>query len=176
MKKYVPYIIIALLLVMLVLSLIYPRGKTVERRITDTLTVVVTDTFVDLQPHYVYQKTIDTMIVYVDSSGCVELPITQKAYSGEYYRLWVSGYRPNLDSISVFNKTVTNTVTNTVERTVYADRTEWYIKAGSMFIGGNPAPYIGTDVNFKNGISLGADIGFFDKKGYYGFNIGFRLK
>lgn len=176
MKKYIPYIAIVLLSVMLVLSLTHKKVKTIEKRIVDTVSVTVIDTIVERMPMYVYSRITDTMVVYVDSSKTVRLPITQKFYSSEYYRLWISGYKPKLDSINVFNNTVTKTVTNTVERTVYADRTEWYVHAGSMFINNEAAPYIGANVKFKNGISLGADIGYYNKKSYYGFNIGFRLK
>lgn len=176
MNKYIPYVAIAILAVMLVLSLVRKNVETIEKRIVDTVTVTVIDTFVERKPMYVYKKVIDTMVVYVDSDNAITLPITQKFYSSEYYRLWISGYNPNLDSINVFNNTVTKTVTNTVERTVYADRTEWYVHAGSMFINNEAAPYMGANVKFKNGISLGADIGYYNKKSYYGFNIGFRLK
>ena len=177
MKKIIPYIIIVVLsLVILVLSLTKTKTETVEKRIVDTVSITVVDTFIERKPMYVSNRVTDTMIIYVDSSKTVKLPITQKFYSGEYYKLWISGYRPNLDSISIFNKTVTKNVTNTVERTVYADRTEWYVHAGSMFINNDAAPYMGANVKFKNGISLGADIGYYNKKSYYGFNIGFRLK
>lgn len=177
MKKIIPYIIIVVLsLVILVLSLTNTKTETVEKCIVDTVSITVVDTFIERKPMYVYSRITDTMVVYVDSSKTVRLPITQNFYSGEYYQLWVSGYKPKLDSINVFNNTVTKTVTNTVERTVYADRTEWYVHAGSMFIGNDAAPYMGANVSFKNGITLGADIGYYNKKSYYGFNVGFKLK
>lgn len=176
MKKYIPYIAIVLLSVMLVLSLTHKKVKTIEKRIVDTVSVTVIDTIVERMPMYVYSRITDTMVVYVDSSKTVRLPITQNFYSGEYYQLWVSGYKPSLDSIAIFNNTITKTVTQTVEHRIYEDKTDWYVHAGSMFIGNDAAPYMGANVSFKNGITLGADIGYYNKKSYYGFNVGFKLK
>ena len=176
MKKAIPYIIIAVLAVMLILSLTNPKTEKVTKTVTDTISVTVTDTFIEHKPIYVYEKITDTMIIYVDSSKFIKLPVTQKYYTGEYYKLWVSGYKPSLDSIAIFNNTVTKIVTQTVEHRIYEDKTDWYVHAGSMFIGNDAAPYMGANVSFKNGITLGADIGYYNKKSYYGFNIGFKLK
>ena len=41
----------------------------------------------------------------------MEIPITQKKYETSEYRAYVSGYEPCLDSIFVFQKTITETVT-----------------------------------------------------------------
>lgn len=43
-------------------------------------------------------------------SVVVEIPITQKKYETESYRAYVSGYEPSLDSIFVYQKTVTERV------------------------------------------------------------------
>lgn len=47
----------------------------------------------------------------------LELEITQKVYSDSTYTAYVSGYRPNLDSIFVRQKVITNTIheTRTIE-------------------------------------------------------------
>lgn len=47
----------------------------------------------------------------------VEVPITQKEYADTTYRAWVSGYMASLDSIEVYDKTVTVTETITFTRT-----------------------------------------------------------
>lgn len=48
----------------------------------------------------------------------LELEITQKVYSDSSYTAYVSGYRPNLDSIFVRQKVITNTIheTRTIEK------------------------------------------------------------
>ena len=45
----------------------------------------------------------------------IELPKTQKVYTDDStYTAYVSGYQPNLDSIKVRSRIVTNTITRTV--------------------------------------------------------------
>ena len=50
---------------------------------------------------HIYKDTL------VHDSVNVILPITQK----KYYTAWVSGFRPNLDSINIYRKTVYKTIT-----------------------------------------------------------------
>lgn len=47
----------------------------------------------------------------VHDSVNVILPITQKKYEDSTYTAWVSGFRPNLDSINIYRKTVYKTIT-----------------------------------------------------------------
>lgn len=50
----------------------------------------------------------------------------QAYYEDSLYRAWVSGYRPRLDSLQVFPRTVTNTVTNDIYHTIKVkDRRRW---------------------------------------------------
>lgn len=42
-------------------------------------------------------------------SGDLDIPITRKTYQGDDFRAVVSGWRPNLDSLTVFPKTTTVT-------------------------------------------------------------------
>ena len=43
----------------------------------------------------------------LQASGNLDIPITSKVYQGEDYRAVVSGWRPSLDSLAVYPKTVT---------------------------------------------------------------------
>lgn len=53
----------------------------------------------------------DTAAVPVDSSAAVAVPIEQAYFHGDEYDAWVSGFRPHLDSIVVFQRTQTITTT-----------------------------------------------------------------
>lgn len=44
----------------------------------------------------------------------VPVPIYQKRYDDSLYTAWVSGFRPNLDSIRLYQPTITETVTKTI--------------------------------------------------------------
>lgn len=50
-------------------------------------------------------------------SMSVEVPISQKRYETEQYRAYVSGFEPSLDSIFVYQKTVTERVAVTPQHT-----------------------------------------------------------
>lgn len=53
----------------------------------------------------------DTLL-YIDTTTAIRdtfyisVPITQKSYKDSTYSCWVSGYKPNLDSIEVYNKII----------------------------------------------------------------------
>lgn len=70
----------------------------------------------------------------------------QNYYEDSLYRAWVSGYRPRLDSLQVFPRTVTNTVTNDIYHTIIPKSKRWGLglQAGYGYPGG---VYIGIGVS-----------------------------
>ena len=83
------------------------ESEIVER--TDTLTV--RDTIMEIHPVYVDRRVTDTMLVAVADTVTVRdtvymvLDMEQRWYHGDRYDAWVSGYRPQLDSILVYPET-----------------------------------------------------------------------
>lgn len=72
----------------------------------------------------------------------------QAYYEDSLYRAWVSGYRPRLDSLMVFPKTVYQTITNDVYHTIKVkDKRRWGLgmQAGYGYPGGF---YIGIGMNY----------------------------
>lgn len=175
MKKYIPYIVIVILAVCLVLSLTHKKEVILENRTTDTITIVRTDTIRERIPNFISEKVLDTIFIEKVPENGLKLPITQRYYSTDLYQAWVSGYKPSLDSINVFNKVVERTVNHTIDRVVYPKSIDWYLNVGSMFIDKKAAPYVGLNVKFKNDLVIGANAGVYEKKMFYGFNIGFKL-
>lgn len=82
----------------------------------------------------------------------LELEITQKVYSDSSYTAYVSGYRPNLDSIFVRQKVITNTIheTRTIETKKFR---KWNIGiTGGYGLGlqsGRFEPFIGVGVTIR---------------------------
>lgn len=175
MKQWIPYIVIVILAVCLVLSLTHKKEVILENRTTDTITIVRSDTIRERIPHFITEKVLDTIFVEKVSENGLKLPITQRYYSTDLYQAWVSGYKPNLDSINVFNKVVERTVNHTIDRVVYPKSIDWYLNVGSMFIDKKVAPYVGISVKLKNDFVIGANAGVYEKNIFYGFNIGFKL-
>ena len=90
-----------------------------------TDTVIHRDTIRDSIPYPVYETVIQTVPelfpVYITLGGdtirepvYIPVPITQKEYRTEDYRLSISGYKPNLDYIEIYRKT--EQITKVVDR------------------------------------------------------------
>ncbi|WP_301704787.1 DUF6808 domain-containing protein [uncultured Parabacteroides sp.] len=83
-------------------------------------TIIVVDTIRDSIPYPVYETVIQTVPemfpIYITLEGdtvrepiFVPVPVTQKEYLTDDYHAWVSGYNPALDSIDIFQKTISIT-------------------------------------------------------------------
>ena len=124
MKKWI--LIIALLAGDFAAGILAGRGRNTPDivEIRDTLTFHDT-LFIDRPvPVYVSQIRTDTVrLALVDSShttltrdsATVAVPITRKVYEDSTYRAVISGYKPNLDSLWVYNTIREITVTRTVK-------------------------------------------------------------
>lgn len=122
---------------------------------TDTL--YLKDTNIYRFPDMVSEITIpeetividDSLIIISDSVGV--LPVQQKHYRADEYEVWVSGYRPRLDSIYVFPET--RYITNEIQ--VKRKPTKWGIGIqagyGVALPNGKPqmAPYIGIGISYN---------------------------
>lgn len=146
MKK-LPWILVILLAIACVLSWFRPHEPLpAEIRVeTKIKTVVRVDTLLISAPMapLVVIRLMDTMRI-----GNTIVQREQAYYEDSLYRAWVSGYRPRLDSLMVFPKTVYQTVTNDIYHTIkvkdtrrwgvglqvgYGYPTGWYVGAGVTF-------------------------------------------
>lgn len=112
------------------------RKENVVKYIHDTLKV-----FTLISDTNGHEKVIES------SSIDIELPITQKVYSdNNSYTAWVSGYKPNLDSINVYN------------RYTYSDTEKIITKKDNRKFGIGPVIYGGYDIQTKQ-LGWGVGIG-----------------
>jgi len=108
------------------------------------------DTVSIIKPVYNTEKVTKTDTLKIEIPGqkdtvYVPVPITQKYYHDKDYEAWVSGYRPALDSIRVFQSTAI------VEKVVYKDtKKPWGI---GIQVGGTYLPKTGFTPYFGVGIS-----------------------
>ena len=73
----------------------------------------------------------------------------QAYYEDSLYRAWVSGYRPRLDSLQIFPRTVYRTVTNDIYHTIKVkDKRGWGLglQVGYGYPGGL---YVGVGVSYN---------------------------
>lgn len=145
MKK-LPWILVILLAVACVVAWFHPHEPLLAEICTETKvkTVVKVDTLLispPMAPLLVFQLT-DTMRI-----GDTVVHREQAYYEDSLYQAWISGYRPRLDSLMVFPRTVYRTVTNDIYHTIipkkkrwglglqagYGYPTGWYVGAGVTF-------------------------------------------
>lgn len=175
MTKYVPYIVIAVLLVSLLVSLTNRKEVVIEKITSDTVYSVKLDTYKVKTPIFITERIVDTIYIKSDENGDILLPITQKYYKDSLYEAWVSGFKPSLDSINVYNKTKFVTITNTITKEIYPKKTDFYIDGGVLYMEDKFAPNIGATVKFRNDMTLRGGIGYYDRDLYYMFNVGIKL-
>lgn len=124
----------------------------VVKTVRDTLVVHDTITAYKPVPFNVY--VVDTMWVPVTVSKTdtvwAQLPRTAKVYQDSTYRAVVSGFRPSLDTISVYQRTKVITVTNNVR--IPPPRWSWGVQAGlGVNATGSLTPYIGVGIQYRLG-------------------------
>lgn len=113
---------------------------------TKIKTVVKVDTLLISSPMapLLFIRLTDTMRI-----GDTVIHREQAYYEDSLYRAWVSGYRPRLDSLQIFPRTVTNTVTNDIYHTVKVrDKRRWGlgVQAGYGYPGG---VYVGVGISYN---------------------------
>lgn len=126
--------------------------QTVVKTVRDTLYIHDTITAYKPVPFNVY--VVDTMWVPVTVSKTdtvwAQLPRTAKVYQDSTYRAVVSGFRPSLDTISVYQRTKVITVTNNVR--IPPPRWSWGVQTGVGWNpGGGVSPYIGIGIQYRLG-------------------------
>lgn len=95
--------------------------------------------------HYHVRTDTDTVLTVDSVPVVVNIPITAKVYADSSYRAVVSGYKANLDSISIFKNTII--------------KTRWYpkmynpkwsvgIQGGGTWIKGL-TPYVGVGIQYN---------------------------
>lgn len=141
MKK-LPWILIVLLVIACVTAWFRLHEPPAEVRVeTKIKTVVKVDTMLISAPIVAFfQITSDTIHM-----GDTVVMREQAVYEDSLYRAWVSGYRPRLDSIEVYPKTVYQTVTNDIYHPVVikSKKKRWgfglqagYGYPGGFYVGG----------------------------------------
>lgn len=153
MKNIIMWIYVVLLILAVYAGYNIPR-KVTERRINNSITFVdtVRDTITIVKPKAVYSQvfridtvrlaTVDT-IINTDSIF-VSVPIDRMVYTDDStYTAIVSGYRASLDSISVYNKTITKELVKKPPRISIS------LQAGYGFTSKTPSPYIGLGVSYN---------------------------
>lgn len=129
-----------------------PVPEKIIERVTDTL--VVRDTVVAYKPVPYNVYVVDTIWYEVPiyagrDTVFVPLPREVKEYRDSSYRAVISGFRPSLDTMEVYPKTM---IITTTERIIEpSPRLGWGIQAGVGVGSGGLTPYVGVGVQYRIG-------------------------
>ena len=122
-------------------------------------TLFVYDTIFIEKPVIKKVETIDTLLLPVPTTDTlmlhdtvlIHLPIEQRQYSDPRYTAWVSGYRPQLDSIQIYQRS--EYITKEVNAITKSKRWGIGLQAGYGVALHNgqlfPAPYIGVGLSYS---------------------------
>lgn len=170
------YLLVVIVLVAL-LILQFNRGEKVEfveKRVTDTLTIIKHDTIVQYRPSYVAKRIVDTIYVYNDKDTIF---IEQKHYSKSgLYDAWISGYNTTIDSIYVYPKNTYSTITKETIKYVDVRRWDTYAYLGFKRLSNAWTPSIGLIAKSPKKWVYGFDLGLYDNNRIsIGFNVGYKI-
>lgn len=165
MKKDVSFIIVGVFLALLFTLLGFLLAGLKDKKRTDKETLIRIDTVRVMEPvpsdsltvrrdtiryaivrHHrdtVLVRLTDTLIHVDTVHRTVSLPITRRTYKDSLYTAVVSGYRPALESIEVYSRTVTR---NTRYK---APRFSFGVGGGYFITPRGPQPGIGVTLNYN---------------------------
>ena len=177
MKKYIPYIIIGALLLIIAQDIFFGGKQEVKiETLRDTSYIERIDTvFVD-KP--IANKVIVTDTLYKDSIVFIDdsyLLRESKTYYSDLYKAVVSGINPSLDSIQVYNKEKIITITESETKTIYKNPTRVYLYTGFDKGVNGYIPKIGASLHIPMGLLIGADVGIDNNNPVYGIMIGYKI-
>ena len=143
--------------VVLAIVLYIEHGKIKSEKVCDTTKVTVVDSVKKSFP-----VSVDSFVVryitkslpiasdsatkqFVSDSVKVQIPISQKVYEDTLYRAYVSGYEPNLDSITIKQKTtyITHTIRDKESRFRIG------LQAGYGLTPKGMQPYVGVGLSYR---------------------------
>lgn len=102
------------------------------------------------KPYPVYLPS-DTVRLVTTQHDTVEVlvPMEQKHYSDSLYDAYVSGYKPNLDSLRIYQTTKVVTITETIK---VPEKKRWGlgIQVGGTYLPKvGPTPYVGVGISYN---------------------------
>ena len=115
--------------------------------------VVRTDTLVIDRPVPVWVRIVDTVLVpildtvHVHDTAYIALSMERKEYRDSTYAAVISGYRPELERIEVYPRTIT--ITKTITETARNRRFGLGIQAGYGITSEGLSPYVGAGLSYN---------------------------
>lgn len=177
----ISWLIVIGLVVVLFLSLWNGRKvEPIEIKTTDTIIVYKYDTIVEYKTRYITERVLDTIFLPSQNTPSktpsTPLLITQRHYSKpNLYDLWISGYKPTVDSIKVYQKTEYQTITNEITKEIYPKYWRMYLGVGFQAVSDTFILTVGITLTTPDKWAITANLGYYNKDLFYGAQIQYKL-
>ena len=178
-RKFIPWVIVACLCVLLILLLIRDSRVAptiIETQHTDTLYKIRVDTLVVEKPVVKTEKVVAEKIIYVHDTIKVSIPISEyRFFEDGLYDITARGYEVSLSNVTVFPKTEYATITTTTEKTIYKDTWNLYLGAEIWAFNRQVVPSVNLTLKTPKKWLFGAKIGYYNKRPIYGGSINYKI-
>lgn len=178
LKGIIPWIIVAVLAVLLVWSLNVDSGEptVIERHTTDTLTIVKTDTMYITKVVTKTKDVKDTVYITIRDSILAPVPRTEYNFSEKgVFDFNVKGYDVEFLGATVYPKTVYERVVSEKQTTVTKYKSSLFVNAGFSSICGTISPQVGISLSLKGKWLISGDLGLYNKNPYVGAKVGYNI-
>lgn len=137
------------LFALLVFTLLNHEAEVIEVEVVRTDTVRITDTIVSVQPICTIKRVTDTLLIHTTDTlmreVVVSLPREERIYEDSTYRAVVSGYRPSLDTMQVYQR---QSVVKVTERET-PPRWSLGLQGGVGVTPKGVQPYLGVGITYR---------------------------
>lgn len=144
-------IIIVMHLVLFALLVFFLRHhkKVVGVEVIKTDTIRITDTIVSVQPICTIKRVTDTLLIHTTDTlmrdVVVSIPKEERVYEDSTFRAVVSGYRPSLDTLQVYQR---HSVVKVTEREA-PPRWSLGLQGGVGVTPKGVQPYLGVGITYR---------------------------
>jgi hypothetical protein len=149
MRKVIIIVLHLLLFALLAFFFRHHEDKVVEVEVIKTDTIRITDTVEIVQPICTIKRVTDTILIHTTDTlmreVVVSLPREERVYEDSTFRAVVSGYRPSLDTIQVFNNHIVVKVTERIT----PPRWSLGLQGGVGVTPKGIQPYIGVGISYR---------------------------
>jgi hypothetical protein len=149
MRKAIIIVMHLVLFALLVFFLRNREAEVVEVEVVRTDTVRITDTIVIVRPICTIKRVTDTLLIHTTDTlmreVVVSLPREEKVYEDSTFRAVVSGYRPSLDSMQVYQR---HSVVKVTER-IKPPRWSFGLQGGVGITPKGVQPYFGVGATYR---------------------------
>lgn len=149
MRKVIIIIMHVALFALLAFFLRHREDEVVEVEVIKTDTIRITDTVEIVQPICTIKRVTDTLLIHTTDTlmreVVVSLPREERVYEDSTFRAVVSGYRPSLDTMQVFQR---HSVFKVTER-ITPPRWSLGLQGGVGVTPKGIQPYIGVGISYR---------------------------